>query len=63
MTFALVAGTEKMNILRTVLDVTRPTVLVYDIKQHSCNMARAHNIKIPRFAFAIHRILHFLDYI
>jgi len=46
MTFALVAGTERMNILRMVPDVTMPIVLVYDLKQHFCNMVRVYNIKI-----------------
>ncbi|HET6717301.1 MAG TPA: hypothetical protein VFG90_09235 [Nitrososphaeraceae archaeon] len=46
MTSALVAGTEKMNIVRMVLVVKRVIALVWDSKQHSCNMAPAHKIKI-----------------
>ena len=61
MTSALVAAIEKMNIVQMDLDVTRLIVLVWDIKQHSCNMARAHNIKIRSFFFGIYRILYFLD--
>ena len=48
MTFALVAVIEKMNIVQMVLVVTGPIALVPDIKQHSCNMARAHNIIISK---------------
>jgi hypothetical protein len=40
-TSALVAVTEKMNIVQMVLVVTRLIALVLDIKQHFCNMARA----------------------
>jgi hypothetical protein len=38
MTSALVADTEKMNIVQMVLAVTRLFALVYDLEQHSCNM-------------------------
>jgi hypothetical protein len=34
-----------MNIVQDLV-VTRLIALVWDLKQHSCNMARAHNIKI-----------------
>lgn len=46
MTSALVAGTEKMNILRMVLGVKRTIALVCDLEQHSCNMARDHKFNI-----------------
>jgi len=49
MTSALVADTEKMNIVQMVLVVKRLIALVCDLKQHSCNMARDHKIKIPWF--------------
>ena len=49
MTSALVAGTEKMNIVRMVLVVKRHIALVWDLKQHSCNMARDDKIKIQWF--------------
>jgi hypothetical protein len=45
MTSALVAGTEKMNILRMVLGVKATIALVCDLKQHSCNMARTPKFK------------------
>jgi hypothetical protein len=35
-----------MNIVQMDLVVTRLIALVYDLKQHFCNMARAHNIKM-----------------
>jgi len=40
MTFVLVAGTEKMSIVRMVLVVKRLIALVWDLEQHSYNMAR-----------------------
>jgi hypothetical protein len=58
MTSALVAAIEKMNIVQMDLDVTRLIVLVWDIKQHSCNMARAHNIKIEDTATGIRISVH-----
>jgi hypothetical protein len=46
MTSALVVGIERTNILGMVQGVKRIIVLVCDLGQHSCNMARAHKIKI-----------------
>ena len=62
MTFALVAVTGKMNIVQMDLVVTRPIVLVWDLKQHFCNMAPSRKVEVGRI-FPIYRILHFLDYI
>jgi hypothetical protein len=45
MTSALVAVTEKMNIVQMDLVATRLIALVYNLERHFCNMARAHNIK------------------
>jgi len=41
MTSALIADTEKMNILRMVLGVKTTTAPVRDLEQHSCNMILA----------------------
>jgi hypothetical protein len=46
MTSALVAVTEKMNIVQMVLVVTRLIALVYDLRQHFCNMVRAPKFKV-----------------
>jgi len=40
MTAALVAGTEKMNIVPMVLVVITPFAPVCDLKQHCCNMVQ-----------------------
>ena len=37
----LIAGIEKMNIVQMVPVAIMISVLVWDLKQHSCNMARA----------------------
>lgn len=56
MTSALIAGTERMNIIRRVLVVITTIALVCDLKQHSCNMARAYKVKTRRLS-----IRHQLD--
>lgn len=42
----LIAGIEKMNIVRMVLAAITISVLVWDLKQHSCNMASTRKIGI-----------------
>ena len=42
----LIAGIEKMNIVRMVLAAITISVLVWDLKQHSCNMASTREIGI-----------------
>ena len=42
MTSALIAGTQKMNILQMVLGVKTTIALVRGLEQHSCNTDRTH---------------------
>ena len=49
MIYALIVGIEKMNIVRMLLVVITISAVVWDLKQHSCNMVRDRRFKIRRF--------------